>query len=1464
MTLLEEEMSLMEETSSEHNRDGVDGVDGVDGSEEASSRLENMSSSASPRSDSSAPMASESRSPISFSSPLLASSADSSHHPSPRRSSSVGTTTRNRVALPIPGPRDALGRSPLLYPHSQPQSSSDHTPLGPRTSPQDEATSRGGGGGGGSHHSRSASVPSSGFPPFQPPQSQSTERVGRSPGHSRWHSITRARSSAESEFFKPYIDVKADQHQSASSPVQSYGDKSKIVRLNISRSIDSSQMRDFSSGPPGPPSGAGSPRQPPTTPENGFGGGGSQRGSGRRDDEPNTRVVYINNPERSNERKGIAGNKVRTSKYTLLSFLPRNLFEQFHRYAYIYFLIIVILNQIPALAVFGRTASLFPLIFVLVVTAIKDAYEDYGRHHSDTVENNRTSLVLQDGHYKPKKWKHMRVGEVVKLLANETVPCDLVLLGTSDPSGVAYVETLNLDGESNLKSRYATQETAAKHPELGPITGTLICEVPNRNIYDFTAYMDLGGTHLPLGPKNIVLRGCEIKNTAWVVGVVVYAGQETKAMLNSSGTQSKRSRLEQEMNRETLWLGLFLFILCLSGGIGMGLWVNRHQDDLNEIPYYRKKYIDKNKNYMYYGIVGEGVIGFLSDVIMFQIMIPISLYISLELVRLGQAYFMTNDAELYHEESNTRFQCRALNINEDLGQIKYVFSDKTGTLTENKMEFFSASVNGVDYSDAEVAVDPASGKVEGPPDIVNAVQETLSKQSWKPKAGAKVDPNLIRAFQHPFNSEERRAVHEYLLVLAGCNTIVPTRVSISTTTGEIEMQAAGSEEGNGLMEYHGESPDEQALVAAAATYGYTLLERTSTHITIDILGDVQRFEVLGIHEFDSIRKRMSVIVRGPDGIVKLLMKGADSAVLNILESPERQDMSVQKRRAELSLATMSHLDGYAREGLRTLVIASRDMSAAELKAWDAQYSKASKAVGDRAGLLRDAAELVERDVILLGATGIEDKLQDGVPETIALLREANMQVWVLTGDKQETAISIAFSCLLITREMQQVIINETTLEGCKEALANAKSLYGVAKVTQKKKPRFLFRQKKTMDNISNGSANGARSPPAEVVDGDESTGLPGINPGQPLALVIDGNSLVHCLSEELEQELFELAIACKVVVCCRVAPLQKAGIVALVKRKAKEMTLAIGDGANDVSMIQMADVGIGISGQEGRQAVMASDFAMGQFRFLSRVLLVHGHWNYFRLSYMVLYNFYRNAVFVLMLFWFILYTLFSPQSAITDWNLVLYSVIYTSIPTIVVGILDKDLGHRTLLRYPTLYSSGQRRLGYNQPLFWATMSDTVWQSLVLFYVPYFTYKNSQVDIWGLGSLWIMAVVILVNMHLAMDIQRWTWIHHVAIWGSILATWLCVMIMDSIKIDDLMPHYWVFFHMVTEWKYWFDLLLILAMALLPRFCVKVFWERFYPSDIQVAREADIMGLGNTSLEQGGGFELSEVPHSPEPC
>ncbi|MCO5605924.1 hypothetical protein L7F22_060110 [Adiantum nelumboides] len=834
------------------------------------------------------------------------------------------------------------------------------------------------------------------------------------------------------------------------------------------------------------------------------------------------RRVFINNPLRTNDHGDLVGNKVRTSKYTWLTFLPKNLFEQFRRVAYIYFLAIVILNQIPQLAVFGRTASLFPLLFVLVVTAIKDGYEDWGRHRSDVIENNRLAQVFTQGEFRPKKWKRIEVGEVVKVDANTPVPCDMVLLGTSDPNGVAYIQTLNLDGESNLKTRHARQETQVRQPDIYPLSGCIVCESPTRNIYEFSAYLELDSGEISLGPSNVILRGCELKNTAWIVGVVVYAGKDTKVMKNSAGARSKRSKLESQMNSATMWLAFFLLLICLVGGLGMGIWVGKHQKILILLPYYGKTDISTGEDVKFYNVVGEAVFAFLSFVIMFQVMIPISLYISMELVRLGQSSFMSRDIEMYYSGSDTRFECRALNINEDLGQIKYIFSDKTGTLTQNKMEFYTASIDGVNYVDGVKDFSPLDSLSD---------QKSRSAALPMPKQLVKVDWKLLHLLQNGVDSLEKKVVQDFFLVLALCNTVVPVKVEDQTPS---DYDNPGTDQSAGksmFIEYQAESPDEQALVIAAASYGYVLLERSSRHVSVGVQGVVQRYDLLGCHEFDSVRKRMSVVIRCPDRSIKVLLKGADTTVLDLVTKHTlfTATSAAERRSANVLSSTISHLDEYARAGLRTLVVAFKDLSEADFYVWESQLSNASTALGNhRVVLLRKVAESLERDFTLLGATGVEDKLQDGVPETIAALRAAGMKVWVLTGDKQETAISIGFACNLLTPDMGQIIISANTASACRDAIVRAKE--GIQNLKALSLPQCNGKHFESPQSSPLSSTAMLSTPSSTHLHADgrkvqESTTLYGEN-NAPLALIIDGNSLLHALAKDLEQEVLTHVMLC--------------------------------------------------------------------------------------------------------------------------------------------------------------------------------------------------------------------------------------------------------------------------------------------------------------------------------------------------
>jgi phospholipid-translocating ATPase len=429
-----------------------------------------------------------------------------------------------------------------------------------------------------------------------------------------------------------------------------------------------------------------------------------------------------------------------------------------------------------------------------------------------------------------------------------------------------------------------------------------------------------------------------------------------------------------------------------------------------------------------------------------------------------------------------------------------------------------------------------------------------------------VDPKLYDDLAQ--NNVQSQSVVHFFSALAFCHTVI-AEVPDPDKPYEIVYKA--------------QSPDEAALVATARDVGFTFVAREQDTMIMDAMGERREMALLHVLEFNSTRKRMSVIMRGEDGRVVLICKGADSVIY------ERLDMdpaNVTPEQQQMRDDTLKDLAVFANEGLRTLCIASRVLDEDDYQDWAAQYKEASNSIHNREEQMESVCEDIEQHLTLIGGTAIEDKLQEGVPETIAVLAKAGIKIWVLTGDKIETAINIGFACNLLTKDMLLLSVNARD-------------------------------EQETLDQLRNSQ-----------MQVDQVSGT------QKCALVIDGESLKYALEAPAKEELLRLGTQCMAVVCCRVSPMQKAKVVNLVKKGLKVMTLSIGDGANDVSMIQEANVGVGISGEEGRQAVMASDYAIAQFRYLSKLLLVHGRWSYLRTSEMILTFFYKNIMWTLVLFWY--------------------------------------------------------------------------------------------------------------------------------------------------------------------------------------------------------------------------------------
>lgn len=755
-------------------------------------------------------------------------------------------------------------------------------------------------------------------------------------------------------------------------------------------------------------------------------------GFGRRKVDPSTlgpRIILLNNPP-ANAANKYVDNHVSTAKYNIFTFIPKFLFEQFSKYANLFFLFTAVLQQIPNISPTNRYTTIGPLIVVLLVSAIKELVEDYKRKSQDKGLNMSKTRVLKGSTFQETRWIDVAVGDIVRVESEEPFPADLVLLASSEPEGLCYIETANLDGETNLKVKQAIPETAhlVNPGDLGRLSGRLRSEQPNSSLYTYEATLTMhaggGEKELPLAPDQLLLRGATLRNTPWVHGVVVFTGHETKLMRNATATPIKRTAVERMVNMQILMLVCILVALSVISSVG-DLIVRQTSS--------------KELVYLGYGPYNAAK-QFFSDIftywVLYSNLVPISLFVTIEIVKYFQAFLINSDLDIYYDKTDTPATCRTSSLVEELGQIEYIFSDKTGTLTCNMMEFKQCTIGGIQYADEVPEDRRATGEGETGIHDFNKLRENLKSH------------------------RTRDAIHHFLTLLATCHTVIPERTN--DKPDKIKYQAA--------------SPDEGALVEGAVQLGYRFTNRRPRSVIISVEGQEFEYELLAVCEFNSTRKRMSTIFRCPDGKIRIYCKGADTVILERL-NPDNPIVE----------ATLQHLEEYASEGLRTLCLAMREIPEEEFQQWYQIYDKAATTVsGNRAEELDKASELIEKDFYLLGATAIEDRLQDGVPDTIHTLQTAGIKIWVLTGDRQETAINIGMSCKLISEDMTLLIVNEESAPATRENLS------------------------KKLQAIQSQAATGET---------------------EALALIIDGKSLTYALEKDMEKLFLDLAIMCKAVVC---------------------------------------------------------------------------------------------------------------------------------------------------------------------------------------------------------------------------------------------------------------------------------------------------------------------------------------------
>ncbi|XP_069746482.1 phospholipid-transporting ATPase IH isoform X3 [Narcine bancroftii] len=1143
-------------------------------------------------------------------------------------------------------------------------------------------------------------------------------------------------------------------------------------------------------------------------------------------------------------------NRIISSKYTFWNFIPKNLFEQFRRIANFYFLIIFLVQLIIDTPTSPVTSGL-PLFFVITVTAIKQGYEDWLRHKADNAMNKCPVHIIQSGKVVQKQSCKLQVGDVVMTRENETFPCDMVFLSSSRDNGTCFVTTASLDGESSTKTYQAVQETKSlqTEAELDSLNATIECEQPQPDLYNFvgriTLYSESEGPIVrPLESENVLLRGATLKNTQAIYGVAIYTGMETKMALNYQSKSQKRSAVEKSMNA---FLVVYLCILIGKALIATVLKYVWQSDPMRDEPWFNMKtHTERQKNKFL-----SSLTDFLAFMVLFNYIIPVSMYVTVEMQKFLGSYFITWDEEMFDDEVCEGPTVNTSDLNEELGQVEYIFTDKTGTLTENNMEFIECCIDG----------------------HVHVSRSISNGQSFYSNAA-------IDFIDAPVGMVNRGREDLFFRALCLCHTV---QVKGEDQTDYPKQQ---QERGSSSV-YISSSPDEIALVEGVKRYGYSFLQLKDNYMELENSeAEVERYKLLETLNFDSVRRRMSVIVQSELGEIILFCKGADSSIFP----------RVKEGKLDLVQQRVQH---NAVEGLRTLCVAYKVLSCEKYKEIHTLLQNAKLSLQDRDRKLAEAYNVVESDLDLLGATAVEDRLQDKTAESVEAMQKAGIKVWVLTGDKMETAAATCYACKLFRKTTQ---LFELTTKRIEE-----QNLHDVLFDLS----RTILRQSDTLrrDSYSGFSQNDLHDY-GLIIDGATLSLV--MKPGE------NGNSTSY------KDVFLEICRHCSGVLCCRMAPLQKAQIVKLIKvSKEHPITLAIGDGANDVSMILEAHVGIGILGKEGRQAARNSDYCIPKFKHLKKLLLVHGHYYYVRIAELVQYFFYKviswlspldvhhdnpntnhlgkwleiwsyrikaatvvtwniywlgpfliviykndldddeNVCFIFPQFLYQFFCGFSQQPLYDTAYLTLYNISFTSLPILLYSLMEQHVSIDALKRDPTLYRDVAKNslLSWKLFLYWTFLG--VFDALAFFFGAYFLFDHSTMTNngklmranlnmvfgnWTFGTLVFTVLVFTVTLKLALDTHHWTWINHFVIWGSLVFYIIFSLLWGGIiwPFLNYQTMYYIFMQMLSAGPAWLGIILLLTVSLLPDVMKKVICRHLWPSAADKVQEMLRDKAGNVTI------------------
>ena len=756
-----------------------------------------------------------------------------------------------------------------------------------------------------------------------------------------------------------------------------------------------------------------------------------------------------------NQRKTFGDNSIRTGQYSLITFLPLAIINQFKIASNWFFLITAIIVSIPVLADKNSTSEIVPFVIVMIISLIKEAAEDYRKYKNDKKANNAKVSIFKDHRFFREKWQNIKVGNMIKIYKDDLIPADVLVVKSSLKSGFCYMQTSNLDGENAIKPREAfnlTQKNIKNKTEtireiFNYKDNNFYIEVlhPNKTIYDIEGSVFYENNKNYFSIKNVLLRGARLKNIDYVYGIVLYNGHDTKLMQNIDRSSLKMSHIDIKLN----YVIFSIFIICViinvvSSALGISFFNSN-------VPDYENK---QNKaEYLFYYRNGEKNSSleiskiFINYFVFYSTFIPVSIIITNAFSKVIQTIYLQQYTPEYKEDKGDTIKCFSTGLLDELGMVKYIFSDKTGTITKNEMVFrgcsiynqlFDDNTNNTNYNNDSmmnaIYYNRSFFDIPSFTDNFNSPM-TIKKNSFVDSTKATTKPPKLK------NSKisENFCLNHFLKVIQNNNNSIihnGSRIPLISFYEAIEhffinivinhdvlIEKNSSEEIN----FQGTSPDEITLVSAAYEFGFCFISKEHEIITLNIFDKenfkTKKYKILQKFDFTSERQCSSIIVKNLETEdILIYIKGSDKKIFGSIDHYSY---------ANIYPKTKAHLEDFAKKGLRTLCYGFKYIDPDNYKKWEEKYNNLKyKSMQNIkfVGKLNEHIKYIESNIILLGVTALEDKLQKDVEKDIKKFIEAGINFWMITGDKMDTAESIGYSCGIFSEDSEIFKIKEINNE----------------------------------------------------------------------------------------------------------------------------------------------------------------------------------------------------------------------------------------------------------------------------------------------------------------------------------------------------------------------------------------------------------------------------------------------------